>query len=219
MKTSLKEAGACNFSLSGSFPFISLNVSALNAVSINLFRWYGLDLSPMTATLNSKDELFTQNAVLYLSSSLIGIMKKALEMSMDTTILFFSVNIISSAVVNEVCCGNSRHVFSSLKSRHMRYSAEWFCSPVSLDAFVFSLSSSLLAGLGTSTTLLRQGLSDSRTTPDSCNCFIACIAKLYLWGGKRRTFCVTILPGSVGSAASYRVVVSRSSFDLLNLSS
>ena len=92
------------------------------------------------------------------------------------TTLFFSLYSISSAVVNDVCCGNSKHVFNSLKSKHILYSCEKFCSPVSFAALVVSLNSSLPVGLGTKTTLLLHSLSDSLTTPDCCNWRIACNA-------------------------------------------
>ena len=130
MKISRNEFGAISCSSGGSWSLSLRNVSASKALSMNLLRWYGLDFSPITATLNSKARLLTQNAVLYRSSSRIGMMKNALDMSIETTTLFLSLKMISSAVVNDVCCGNSRQVFSSLKSRQIRYSADRFCSPV-----------------------------------------------------------------------------------------
>ena len=54
----------------------------------------------MTKTLNSKALSLTQKLVLYLSSSLIGMIKKDDDISKLTTTLFFNVFKNLSSVVN-----------------------------------------------------------------------------------------------------------------------
>ena len=60
----------------------------------------------------------------------IGIIKNALEMSREMTFFPFSFIKILSIVVKDVCCGNSKTSLSSLKSRHILYNFDIFCSPV-----------------------------------------------------------------------------------------